>query len=160
MIFPHELELRAKRRRTFTAVAVLVVLFGLITYFLVPHGGVTDSGEPRYQGRYLSAWLDDYANPLRSVHSRADLGKINIKAKFQRSQQAVLAIGTNAIPTLLKLLQAQDTGVEKLPRHSEFMLTAREQHDMAQAGFMILQKQAMAAVPELTKLTNDQDPGV
>jgi hypothetical protein len=94
------------------------------------------------------------------VHSRADLGKVNINAKFQRSQQAVLAIGTNAIPTLLKLLQAQDTGVEKLPHHSEFMLTAREQHDMAQAGFMILQKQAIGAVPELTKLTRDQDPGV
>src|SRR5215831_6176866 len=103
MEFPHELELRYKRRRIIGTATILILLAGLVMYFFMHSGGMTGGDEPRYRGRYLSAWLDDYANPLRGVRTRADLGKINLKEKLDRSRQAVLAIGTNGIPTLLKL---------------------------------------------------------
>jgi len=102
------------------------------------------------------------------VHSRTELATIDISRQFNASQEAVLAIGTNAIPTLLELLQARDSSSEKSrlffvqrqPSLRNRVRTAREKHDMAQAGFMILQKGAMPAVPDLIKLTRHKVPQV
>lgn len=54
--------------------------------------------EPTYQGRRLSSWLQQYGTDGGSTQEEVD--------------EAVRSIGTNAIPTLLRMLEANDTALK------------------------------------------------
>jgi len=80
----------AVRKRVRIAVAVLVVfLMGTVGWCLLP----SPEREPIYQGRGLRAWLWEYYNGGNLV------GVTN----------AVREMGTNAIPTLLRMLRKRDS---------------------------------------------------
>src|SRR5436190_1463475 len=102
MNFPHPLELKARRRRLLFLAVIVLAAGGLAAWFLLPN-------EPTYHGRTLSAWLEDYSNPLMHVRSVREISPAFYTLKMEGARKAVLAIGTNAIPTLLKLTQATDS---------------------------------------------------
>ena len=128
---------------------------GLLTFGLVLRK------EPHFQGRTLTQWLVDrpkYKNPF--IVRRAPLSV--------EAQRAVKAIGTNAIPILLEMIQARDsafntwlTSALNRQRIIGFRLQpATEQRAMAFAGFEILGEEAKAAAPALASLIKDPDFGV
>jgi hypothetical protein len=161
MEFPHPAETRAKRIRLLALLSFIVLLIGIAAYLYWPN-------EPIYHFRTLTSWLEDYSNPLRDVHSSEDLRRIDVRTRQLKACDAVLAIGTNAIPTLLKYVAAHDLASTtadipssrgSLPPGVRSSLAVNK-HDLARAGFMILQGRAAPAIPDLIKLTRHQDAGI
>lgn len=162
MHFPHPMEIRARQKRKTIAAALLILIVAGLVYLCWPQG-------PFYHGRSLKAWLQDFTNPLRHS-SGIPLRNLSAEmgARMEGAQRAVKAIGTNAIPTLLQYVQAKDSGVTRMvpgpigPRSfvGDWFPSAREKHAMAEAGFTILDKDALPARPALVALTRDNDPTV
>lgn len=140
------------------AVALLALLF---FYFIRPD-------EPSYHGRALSEWL----LPITAYHQLKlikdpNLSRVVLHQKMKReradAEEAMYAIGTNAIPTLLNLLRAEDSPLriklqELIERQSYIhvrYISAQEKHFMAERGFFLLTNQAKSAVPDLLKMGND-----
>ncbi|MDB6111586.1 MAG: domain containing protein [Pedosphaera sp.] len=119
------------------------------------------SREPRYEGRTLTQWLEDYY--LVSTH-REDF--TNATATLKASAHALKQIGTNAIPSLLKKLSTKNNAfeqrLESLARSQSLIRFHYADPDLQKRlgfeGFRILGKDAMSAVPALTKLI--KHPGV
>src|SRR5262249_30916181 len=153
----HPMELRAKRRRLILILAALAVLAGVVTYLCWPD-------EPYYGGRSLSSWLGDSVNPFARIQ-RGDFSMMD-GSGAESTKRAVEAIGTNAIPTLLRFVQAKDSGSRRwfsaaggYSMRSRVRITsAWEKHMMAQMGFAMLGTNALPAVPALMQLTKDKDP--
>ena len=107
--------------------------------------------EPRYQERPLSDWL-------------VQLTDSDSQAERDRAAVAVRAIGTNAIPTLLQMLNSQEP-----PLWTKFLAWRRGGYhpfgfhfwqppnnlSRAQAGFDQLGPLAAPAVPDLIKILDD-----
>ena len=84
--------MRTKRRRLFAAL-FLVLIGGTIWLVAVPR----EPPEPLYQGKPLTFWLGrSYFHPLNLADQQA-------------ATAAVQRAGTNAIPTLLRLMRARDS---------------------------------------------------
>lgn len=98
--------------------------------------------EPVYQGKRLSVWLQ--GNQTNRV----------------QMTEAVRAIGTNSIPTLLRLLREDDSSLKPmllklLAKQKRFKIhytPAAECNREGLAGFMILGASASNAVPELSRI--------
>ena len=162
MHYPHPIEIAAKRRRIVAIVVGLFLVAGVVIY-------LCRSDEPSYRGHSLSYWLERTINPLAHLRRHEDIGAIDFQQDSKESADAVRAIGTNAIPTLLKFVQAKnDSGVKTL-----FAFLARRRaglppqvpagmgmHLMAPMGFGMLGTNALPAVPALTALTKDSSPEV
>lgn len=114
------------------------------------------SKEPSYHGKTLTEWLRN-----REVELTDNIG-------HDESAKAIKAIGTNALPTLLRMAAASDGALKRLlirlangqtivRVHAQ---TATEQRDLADMGFAVLGTNALPAVPELIELTKNQDPAV
>jgi hypothetical protein len=86
-----------KRVRIPIAIA-FAVLVGVIGWQLVK-----PSDEPSYKGKTLSAWLRSYEYIARS-HSAG----VAEESELDEIREAIRHIGTNAIPTLLRLVRAKD----------------------------------------------------
>ena len=111
--------------------------------------------EPRWQGRRLSSWLGDM-RPGRPEEQQ------------RQAEAAIQAIGINGIPTLLRLMRAEDSSLKRFihemepnSRKSRFPRTqfhwAYEDWANATQGFDILGPAAAAAVPEIVGyLAEDQ----
>lgn len=85
---------------------VLAVLAaGAVAYLVLRPA---DPQEPIYQGKPLRAWLDDYVL-LSHGWDEADIEKKNEKV-----DEVIRQIGTNAIPTLFRMLNATDSPLKKL----------------------------------------------
>ncbi|HXT40758.1 MAG TPA: hypothetical protein VN887_12165 [Candidatus Angelobacter sp.] len=138
-----------------------VVMVGALTLWLMvyPHR----SKEPSYQGRTLTEWLSDcsvYPPPVLGESPRV------FNSHFPATEHAVKEIGTNAIPTLLEMLQAGDSTTDLkaklnvlLNRQSIIHFRFRSGSDyrrLAVFGFEILNKDAAPAVPALIGLLNNQ----
>ena len=99
--------------------------------------------EPEYGGRKLTSWLDQYENGKGHAQTEAALG----------------AIGTNAIPALLRMLRAHDSAFKlKLIALAEkqhlirFSFTSAEAwNERAFLGFAFLGSSASNAVPALAR---------
>jgi hypothetical protein len=94
MMFPHPLEVRAQRRRLIIASAALIVLGASVTYFVLSR----ETREPRYHGRSLSAWLEDYSNPLKHVHGRRDLATIDVNPDMKSLVPVLVPFGHDPDP--------------------------------------------------------------
>ena len=82
----------------YIALAVLfVALVGVIVWQVAQ-----PADEPIYKGKPLSGWLKAYVNNAKSSDD-PQLLKVN---------EAVRQAGTNAIPTLLRLLRAKDSALK------------------------------------------------
>ena len=127
--------------------------------FFVTIGGITwlvlnlvDS-EPAYQGKYLSAWLLEYA----------ESGEAESQAEV-----AIRAIGTNGIPVLVKWMGCKDSKLKakliSMVRKQSLVkircYTDKECHLIARVSFGVLGSNAAPAVPALINLlqnNNDVD---
>ena len=98
---------------------------------------VTRLKEPVYQGRRESAWLRDYG--LQSDTSALD--------------EALQAMGTNAVPLLLDYLRTENSSFRLvLARFGLSFTPAELQHQWAQKGFEALAETASNAVPALIEI--------
>ena len=90
-------------------------IVGVVLALRVIAGGlswvINRSREPMYEGKPLSYWLECYA-PLNRTET-----------SVQEADHAVQAIGTNAIPTLLRMLQKTDS-----PLKVRLVALLRKQH--------------------------------
>jgi RNA polymerase sigma factor (sigma-70 family) len=87
------------------------------------------SSQPSYQGKPLSAWLKEYENVKETF--------ANNGAKLHELDKIVSQAGTNAIPTLLRLLREEDF---------------KGDGNGAANGFRVLGTRATNAVPDLMKI--------
>jgi HEAT repeat protein len=120
--------------------AFLILFAGVAAWLLL------QPGEPVYEGRPLSYWLATYA----------DFAPYD-RQKREKAEEAVRHAGTNAVPTLLRILQASDSDLKykvnewaskqhiiKIKR-----ISAANRYNEALSGFEILGPKAKVAVPAL-----------
>jgi hypothetical protein len=109
---------------------------------------IAADAEPSHNGRPLSDWLADVrAGPGFSIVGRPNPPK-----------DAVRAMGTNAIPTLLKWISYERSPSDNFPPAPEVphwrwhTLNPDELGDAADSGFGFLGPVALPAIPELVRL--------
>lgn len=142
---------RWRRRRVIAA----VVLLAIVSAFLVH--ALTAVKEPVYQGKRLSAWLND-------THSASDM--IGGEVLSPAAEQAIRAIGTNALPYLLKMIRTWDSKFQMfllkfIPQSFHFHIsTHMDDRVRAMNGFRTLGTAAQPAFHELAHLilNSDFDP--
>jgi HEAT repeat protein len=159
-----------KRRILITSLPVMV-LGALVWFLLFPHG----PPEPVYQGRPLRVWLEDYCRANENLHMMEFyFGKGRIPGrksreydeKSNRAEKAIQHMGTNAIPTLLKMIRERPFVFrEKMARllKRDSLLGGNQperDHELAVLGFRILGGVARPAVPDMIKLLEDKDLNV
>ena len=132
-------------RRRILFILPLVLSFGLTTWLVILH-----VREPVYRGKSLRVWLDE-AEQDDGINFRADT--------------AIRAMGTDAVPALLKMVGTKDAGVRKLllklPKWIPIHLRPREEiQQLGWRGFHILGPVAKSAVPALIRLLHDDDAQV
>jgi HEAT repeat protein len=129
------------RKRLFIAGTALLILIGL---------GIWEANhtkEPQYKGKPLSFWLDNNRTPAEA-------------------KEAVDHLGTNCIPTLLRMLQAEDSKTKqkfaKWAYQQNFITinvrVADDAHRNAIRGFEILGAHAQGAVGDLIGLYEKSPP--
>jgi HEAT repeat protein len=131
--------------------AVLLLLMGGVIAW-----EVLRTREPDYQGRTLSAWLEDARMDWDSP--KAD----------PRTETALRAMGPRALPALVNLVRVRESLFRKaLMELSSRQLWPRthirprnETQSMAYFGFMVLGPAAKPAVPALVRCLGDADPEV
>ena len=141
-----------KWRRVILVVFVAIVLgaFGWMVFQTQP------PPEPMCRGEPLSVWLSSSANPH---YGRYEDNLVRTYMQ-QEVQEALKEIGTNAIPTLLHWLRANDS-----PLKQKMIDLARKQkvvkihhtppgalHQLAAIGFARLGASASNAVPALIEI--------
>jgi HEAT repeat protein len=140
------------RKRVQIALAVLLVfLAGVITW-----QGLR-LREPVYQGKRLSSWLEAYR-----LHGVAGVETWQVRTEQQMADKAVRKAGTNALPTLLRMLRAKDSALKV-----ELMELAQRQHVVrikytpaeelnyqASCAFGVLRAKGQCAVPALMEIAD------
>jgi hypothetical protein len=137
-------------RKVLVFLAVVAAAIALIVWVARPN-------EPSYGGRSLTEWLELYNTSERDTPAERE------------AAGAVRAIGTNALPCLLRWIQYEPIGrahpllrgVRKSPQVVQkklfpLLLSTRRagQSHAAVIGFKILGSEARPAIPELTRLLN------
>jgi len=125
----------------------VVVLGGLVV-------AIFRAKEPRYEGRSLSEWLEEADKDTKS------------EADLQSIRHAVKQMAPDAIPLLLKWVQAEDSPLKWkvivwLTQHPSFhfpiktLKSAADYNRMAFTGFTLLGEEARPAWPTLIRWTYD-----
>jgi HEAT repeats len=133
-----------RSRRRWFAGAVVVLAIGLVCVVIwhLP-------SEPSYHGKALSQWLQVYSSPLQpSSH------------EWKEADEAVSALGTNCLPTLLRMLRARDSRIKvqivallnKQKLIKTHPLAAAERIKEAAMAFVPLGELGKGAVPDLVNL--------
>lgn len=139
------------RKRLHIALALLLVILGGVIAW--QGFKVFREREPVYQGKRLSVWLE--RTGIQRFQGLQMPFSVNDAAK-----KAVQGIGTNAIPTLLGMLQAKDSTLwlkltDLLKKQSVLKMRftrANTLNMQAQAGFAALGAEAKDAVPQIIKI--------
>jgi hypothetical protein len=134
---PGDKLIRMNRRRIIVIVSAVLLLGGLAVYHW-------PTREPVHDGKTLTEWLEIYMT-----------GTNNPACEF-----AIRTIGTNGIPTLLKLSSARDLpGVEsyyafiqKRGKWAHVQRPSERKHQLALCGFNVLGSTATPASPALMRL--------
>ena len=122
---------------------LLIALLGVVAWWQIDR-----LGEPAYQGKSLSAWLEG-----------CDSSKW-VGTEWQVANDAVRHIGTKAIPTLLAKLRKRDSSLTlkmiALASKQHFVkirhISAEVHHHKATVGFETLGSDAKPAVPGLIRI--------
>src|SRR3954467_7559448 len=110
--------------------------------------------EPVLKGRTLSSWLDHHVASSAASPSYGSPG-------WKEAHEAIRNIGTNGIPTLLKMIRARDLPkpllklVQEGQRYRWLNLNYRpaiSQNEEAEYAFEILSTNAAPAVPKLIEI--------
>ena len=142
---------------------VMLALLVCILFIFAIIGTRPNVEEPRYNGQPLSYWLGLYQQYVYEYQS----------PEAATARQAVLNVGTNALPILLRWIEYEPPAWrEKLVRYLPTRVsgnqkirnwaggTAKQHARLAGIGFGILKTNALPAVPTLTALMNDSSaPG-
>lgn len=144
---------RMKRLRLILILLAVVVLAGVVLVLVQPT-------EPKYKGRTLTSYL---RGPWKQID-----GPQTENPHFAPDEEAIRAIGTNGIPTLLRLIQAHDPpwkakaidwlNNQKLVQMD--ILDARNKRQLGLLGFLLLGDLALPATQNLLELTKNGDPQV
>ena len=118
------------------------------------------TGEPVYQGKPLSSWLKRLRTILAGDNGTSASPPLASDAQRQRVDEVVRQVGTNALPTLLRMLRAKDSALKV-----KLMDLARRQHiitiqhtpagdlnHQAAFAFKALGATARSAVPEVMEI--------
>jgi len=89
-----------KKRLLMARALLAIALIGVAVWALLP-------GEPRYEGRTLSAWLSEYDIRFDAKYIRP------IRPEKKKVDEAVLHIGTNGFPVLLHMLWVRDSAFKE-----------------------------------------------
>src|SRR5262249_9058316 len=123
---------------------LLVAIFALAAVLLRQ-----SQSEPIIHGKRLSTWLRGYR--MQEVNPNA----------WAKADEALLAVGTNAVPTLLRMLRRQDSPFKQvlmqLAQRQHIVrlrfIRAEDRHYQAAMAFAKLGPAARGAVPPLIKTT-------
>ncbi len=124
------------------------------------------SHEPVYEGKKLSAWLEDMQPPTSSVFAFLVYPNgVPISAAGESAANAIREIGTNAIPLLLREIHTKEFPLKKLlirlaAKQPIFQLdfrTASVRRGRAVAAFQALGPAADAAIPAFVGLLGDPE---
>jgi HEAT repeat protein len=118
--------------------------------------------EPTYQGESLSSWLQCYSNTVLDL---SDLRLVQDPSS-KRANEAIRAIGSVAVPFLLRRLQAQDPGfwtkLRDLSEHYSvpgIRLTSSDVlNEQAANGLFALGDRAKDAMPQLIEMWDRPAP--
>ena len=120
------------------------------------------SREPVYQGKKLSAWLEDMQPPIFYAYTvYPNAGGV----AGESAENAIREIGTNGIPLLLRAIHTKEFPLKKLlmrlaAKQSHFKVafrTAAARRGRAAAAFQALGPAADAAIPALVGLLDDPE---
>lgn len=148
------MRVRTKRRTIFITVLVCIAL--ALAYAILSR-----DNEPRYKGKTLSEWLAIYtAVPMEGASAPAETQR--------EAQLAIRSIGTNALPFVLEWMRQEpspwrETLLNKLPQALQnwpllkSLIRGKSLQRAERAGsvFVILQTNAVCAIPELETLMQD-----
>src|ERR1043165_6169020 len=143
------LGLMNRKRRGFLALAMAAVVAAFLLHSM-------RTREPSYEGKTLTTWLEeDYPQGRYGARDYRGLGNHE-----EETKQAIRAMGTKAIPPLLRMLGAKDSPLKtkyvKLLEKGHFgqipYTLAETYRERAEAGFRALGPQAKSAFPELVRL--------
>jgi HEAT repeat protein len=115
--------------------------------------------EPVYHGKSLTAWMDQMYRCQLSARTFPEL------AKAEEARTAIHEIGTNALPSLIRMVRARDSQFKKAllalaANQSVFGLpfkSADYYHNRATWCFRALGRDAKPAFPALIELLHDPD---
>src|SRR5688572_18718533 len=79
------------------ALVVLLVILGSVCWQFLGEQA------PVYQGKPLAKWLEGY------IHDPKDYRPATEQPQWQQADAAARGLGTNALPTLLRMLRAKDS---------------------------------------------------
>jgi hypothetical protein len=135
----------------------LLTVFGIIVAILLGWLAISiacDPEEPSYEGRTLSQWImTNYATFGPYIEPP---NNTQINAQIEASEQAIKAIGTNAIPTALRWLSKNYDARDYF--HFSASIKGYPLNGMAETVFEILGEDAQSATPTLIQLArNDKD---
>ena len=149
----------------------LAVLLVVIIVLLAPTQPRNRANQPVYKGLNLAQWLDiAVRHRINGYYAKAP-GRDATAEQIHEAEEAVRAIGTNAVPPLLAWISYEPSlpkrfyrgilGLLPLPEHMRAFLwgiprTNSEQLGyLAVAGFRLLNTNALPAFADLSKLAND-----
>jgi len=138
------------QKRVYIALAVLLVMLVGVIGWQVLH-----LREPIYQGKRLSSWLEAY-----KLYGVAGVETWQVRVEQQEADEAVRRIGTNALPTLLRMLRAKDSALKAklmdLAQKQHFIhinyIPADELNYRACSAFGVLRAKAQSAAPALIRI--------
>jgi HEAT repeat protein len=110
-----------------------------------------------YQGKRLSSWLQAYR-----LHGVAGVETWQVRTEQQMADEAVRKAGTNALPTLLRMLRAKDSALKVklvgLAQRQHFVriryTPAEELNYQASCAFGVLRAKGQNAVPALMEIAD------
>lgn len=142
---------RMKQRRITAISSVLLAAVAICGFWLTAH----DGREPHFKQRKLSEWITEYRS-ARSADAR------------RQAEEAIRAIGTNALPPLLLWIRQEDSDtrqrafrlVERLGFSKIELRRALRWRSFAFFGFRLLGPAAGPAIPELTRLLENDSAAI
>jgi len=135
-------------------IAAAVVLLGVVALLVWQS---SEPPEPMFEGRPLSSWMDHH------VASSAASPPYNSPG-WHKAHEAIRTIGTNCIPTLLRMISAKDLPLpvikllQNAQRYRWMRINYRykiSQNEEAEYAFEILGTNGVSAVPGLIKIYED-----
>src|SRR5882757_4324688 len=135
-----------RKTRRYLLVALLLAVLGFVSWLIL-----SQPREPVYQGKPLSYWCEQYS-ASRWLYPTNEPDK--------QAETAIRTIGTNAIPTLLRMLGAKDSKFKlklvQLAQKQHFFnikwKSALLRHSEATRGLLCLGPLAAPALPELIEI--------
>lgn len=140
-----------RKPRRILLITLLIAAVGFVSWLIV-----CQPSEPIYQGKPLTFWCEQYADNFYP-DSDNELKK--------QAELAIRTIGTNAVPTLLRMLKAKDSKfklrlIELASKQHLINIKwkmAEFRHGEALQGLLALGPQAKSALPTLLELYGDYE---